>query len=235
MPPFRSILTVMQDRHTDNSPRHAFDGFRHPFHVEASGVPFQKADGAVVLLHGRGSTAREILQIMELLDGVDNIHAVAPQARDCDWYPGRFNDPLESNEPYLSDALGVIDRMLTQLIDAGMPTHTIFLGGFSQGACLSLEYLCRHPRKLGGVFALAGGLMGAPGTEWNRQGSADGTPVYLSCAEEDSFIPIDRVEESSHHLQQLGCEVTLHKFPGGEHRITEPQLEMVESMLNRLG
>lgn len=207
----------------------------HPFITEAAGSPFQKADGAVILLHGRGGTARDILQLVNYLDGIDNLHVVAPQAANNAWYPKPFMSLTSINEPHLSDALLVVDELLKQLTDAGMPRSNIFLGGFSQGACLALEYLCRNPQRLGGVFGLAGGLIGPPGSDWNTSGSAEGTPVYIGCAEQDPHIPLSRVHETVEHLQALDCQVTLHTFPGREHRITEAELHAVESMLNALG
>ncbi|AFG36211.1 alpha/beta hydrolase [Spirochaeta africana] len=207
----------------------------HPFLTEAAGVPFQKADGAVILLHGRGGTARDILQIVNYLDGIDNLHVVAPQAAGNAWYPQRFLAPLEQNQPHLDDALSVVDELVQQLLDAGLPRTSLFLGGFSQGACLAAEYLSRNPQQLGGVFCLAGGLIGPPGTTWSSPGSAAGTPVYLGCAELDPHIPIERVHETVNRLQQIGCKTELHTFTGSEHRITEAELHAVESMLNHLG
>lgn len=102
----------------------------HPFLTEAAGVPFQKADGAVILLHGRGGTARDILQIVNYLDGIDNLHVVAPQAAGNAWYPQRFLAPLEQNQPHLDDALSVVDELVQQLLDAGLPRTSLFLGGF---------------------------------------------------------------------------------------------------------
>ena len=207
----------------------------HPFTTEAAGVPFQNADGAVILLHGRGGTAHDILQLVHYLDGISNIHAVAPQAAGSSWYPHRFLAPLEQNEPYLSDALQVVHDLVTQLHQGGMPYEKIFIGGFSQGACLALEYLSRNPRRFGGVFGLAGGLIGPDGTAWNTQGSADGTPVFIGCAEKDPHIPIERVHATVESLSGLNCSTKLHTFAGMEHRITEAELHEVESMLNRLG
>lgn len=207
----------------------------HPFTTEAAGVPFQNADGAVILLHGRGGSAHDILQLINYLDGISNIHAVAPQASGNSWYPHRFLAPLEQNEPYLCDALEVVDDLVSQLIDGGMPSENIFIGGFSQGACLALEYLNRNPQRFGGVFGLAGGLIGPEGTAWNTQGSAGGTPVFIGCAENDPHIPLERVQATAESLTQLGCSVNLHTFAGMEHRITEAELHEVESMLNRLG
>lgn len=207
----------------------------HPFITEAAGVPFQTADGAVILLHGRGASARSILQLMEYLDGTDNLHAVAPQAAGNAWYPLPFLSPIADNEPHLSDALQVVDDLVSQLMNAGLSTRKIFIGGFSQGACLALEYLYRKPQRFGGVFGLAGGLIGPPGTTWNARGSAAGTPVFLGCAEQDGHIPLRRVQETAEVLRQLEADVTLHTFPGHEHRVTEAELHAVEAMLNSLG
>ncbi|GAB6088528.1 alpha/beta hydrolase [Spirochaeta dissipatitropha] len=207
----------------------------HPFSTEAAGVPFQKADGAVILLHGRGSNAREILHLRDYLDGVDNLHFVAPQAAGNSWYPESFLSPLAENAIHLDDALRVVDSLVHQFLQAGMTQEKIFLGGFSQGACLAAEYLCRNPRRFGGVFCLAGGLIGDDSTEWNSSGSAVGTPVYLACAEEDPYIPLSRVHRTKSQLELLDCRIDMHTFPGKEHRVTEAELHAIESMLNHLG
>jgi phospholipase/carboxylesterase len=188
--------------------------------VSSAGVPPERGAGAVVLLHGRGRIAEDILALAVPLAFPDFTY-LAPQAAARTWYPDRFLAPLEDNEPALSSALRGIDRLVAGLGAAGIGPERIVFVGFSQGACLAAEYVARRPRRYGGVAALIGGLFGPEGSRLDYEGYMDGTPVFLCTSDPDPFVPPVRVRETADVLRDMGAQVTLQIQEGTKHVITE--------------
>ena len=195
-----------------------------------AGVPLKQACAAMIMVHGRGSSADSILGLHAAIE-LDGIAYRAPQAAESSWYPLPFMSPIKKNEPSLSSALWVIGRVIDTIEDAGITPHKIMLLGFSQGACLVLEYAARHPRRYGGVFGLSGGLIGPPGTEWKVAGSLEDTPVFLGCSDIDFHIPKTRVQESSEFLRHIGGDVTERLYPGMPHTINQDEVAFVQSVM----
>ena len=198
--------------------------------VLMAGKPLADATAGMILLHGRGATAQSILSLSDHLQHPEFVY-LAPQAPGNQWYPNRFMTPLAGNEPYLSAALAVVDGLVEQLGQAGIPPEKIVLAGFSQGACLALEYAGRNARRYGGVIGFSGGLIGPPGTAWDFGGSLDGTPVFLGCSDVDFHIPAVRVEETAETLRRLGGDVTMRLYPGMDHTIVEDELVFARGMI----
>ena len=123
--------------------------------IYAAGAALEEASAAMILLHGRGATAADILSLSGELER-PGLAFVAPQAEGYVWYPNRFIAPVEQNEPYLSSALNLVDEILKIIEARGIPAERIFIGGFSQGACLAIEYVIRHPRRYGGLLGFSG-------------------------------------------------------------------------------
>jgi len=198
--------------------------------VLQAGVPLDRARAVGILLHGRGARAENILELARALRG-EGVAWLAPQAAGNTWYPNRFIAPIASNEPWLSSALGVVGDLVAQVESAGVDRTKILLGGFSQGACLALEYVVRHPARFGGVAGLSGGLIGPPGTTWATNGSLAGTPIFLGCSDVDFHIPKERVLESAEVLISLGAQVDTVLYPNMDHIINEDEVERVQRMI----
>ncbi len=199
----------------------------------ATGQPLDRARAAMVLIHGRGGTALDILTLADEL-AHPGFAYLAPQADGGSWYPYSFMAPIKDNEPYLSVALATVAAILLDLDRAGIgPDRTILLG-FSQGACLALEFAARYALRYGGVAGLSGGLIGPEGTSWKSKGSLAGTPVLLGCSDKDPHIPKERVLESADVLRRLGAEVTAHLYPRLGHTINEDELRRVRAMMAEL-
>lgn len=198
------------------------------------GLAPAEAKAALILVHGRGASAEGILRLAEELDA-PGFALLAPQAAGRSWYPRPFLAPLEENEPALSSALEVLRGLTASLAAAGIPHERIGLLGFSQGACLVLEFAARRPLRYGAVFGLSGGLIGPPGTVWPQDGSLAGTPVFLGCGDADPHIPAQRVRESAEALAALGAEVTLQLYSGLGHRVVPDELDRINERLRRLG
>jgi len=192
--------------------------------IESHGPALSGATCGLILLHGRGAGAADIMalgrRIAPELCGV-----LAPEASGNTWYPVSFLMPREQNEPDLSDALARIASMFATMADAGIPREKIVLGGFSQGACLSLEYVARNPGRYGGVFALSGGLIGPHIDAHDYNGLLERTPVFIGCSDIDPYIPVERVRESAAVMEHLGAEVDLRIYPGIAHTVVEDELE----------
>lgn len=199
--------------------------------VLMGGVLINRARAALVMIHGRGATAQSMLALASELPHPDFIY-VAPQAADNTWYPHSFLNPIASNEPYLSSALRAVGEVLTHLVEAGLPHERVLLLGFSQGACLALEYAARFARRYGGVVGLSGGLIGPEGTPRNYAGSLDSTPVFLGCSDNDFHIPAARVLHSAHVMRRLGGQVTERLYPNLGHTINDDELEHVRTLMN---
>jgi predicted esterase len=198
--------------------------------VRTAGAPLTRARAAMVMLHGRGATAEDILSLVPALAAPDFAYA-APQAGGNSWWPHSFLAPIASNEPGISSAMAAVADVLRQTAAAGIPPERTFLLGFSQGACLAAEFAARHARRYGGVAALSGGLVGPDGTPRDYSGSLEGTPVFLGCSDVDPHIPAKRVRESAEVLQRLGGEVTMRLYPGMGHQINEDEIAAVHVMM----
>jgi predicted esterase len=201
--------------------------------VLAAGEPLASAKAAMIMVHGRGASAEDILGLAAEVDQ-SGFAYLAPQAARSTWYPNSFLEPLASNEPGLSSGLAVIASLLAQLTAAGIgPERTILLG-FSQGACLALEFAARNAQRYGGVAGLSGGLIGPDSTPRDYPGSLDGTPTFLGCSDKDFHIPKQRVESSAAVLQQMGGKVTARLYPNMGHTVNQDELHFVQGMMEAL-
>ena len=202
--------------------------------VIRAGAPLAAARAAMILVHGRGASAEGMLGLADAFDASD-VAYVAPQARSGSWYPYSFMAPLSQNEPHLGNALKTLSSVVEDVEREGIPADRIVLLGFSQGACLALEFAARNARRFGGVVALSGGLIGPEGTPRNYAGSLASTPVFLGCSDVDSHIPLPRVHESAEVLTKLGGNVIEKIYPGMGHTIVQDEVDHVKKILQGLG
>jgi predicted esterase len=199
--------------------------------ILTAGTPLAAAQAAIILIHGRGASAYDIMELGVILDG-DNMALLAPQAANNTWYPYSFLAPIDQNEPYLSSALQVVGDLVARLEEAGIPAKKIILAGFSQGACLSSEFAARNARRYGGLLLFSGGLIGPPGTPRDYSGSLDGTPVFIGCSDIDAHIPLARVQETTAVLGALGADVTEKIYPRMGHTIIQDELDQARKIVD---
>jgi phospholipase/carboxylesterase len=188
------------------------------------------ARAAIIMLHGRGARAADILTLAEPLT-LPGFAYLAPEAAGDVWYPYPFLSPIESNQPWLSSALAKVEALLAQVAAAGIPPERTLLLGFSQGACLALEFAARHARRYGGVVGLSGGLIGPPDQPRSDQGSLEGTPFFLGCSAVDPFIPKEQVLRAARHLRELGGSGTERLYPNLDHSVNQDEIDFVRAML----
>src|SRR6266700_4774988 len=186
--------------------------------VLTAGEPLERAKAAMIMLHGRGASAEDILELAAQVNQ-PGFSYLAPQAAGHSWYPNSFLAPIASNEPGLSSGLAVISSLLAQVAEAGIGPECTILSGFSQGACLTLEFVARNAQRYGGVIGLSGGLIGPDGTPRDYPGSLEGTPIFLGCSDRDFHIHKERVELSAEVLQKMGGNVTMRLFHNMGHTV----------------
>ena len=201
--------------------------------VVTAGTPLGDARAALVCVHGRGATAKSILELAAAVD-TPGFCYLAPQAAHNTWYPNRFLAPIESNEPGISSGMAAIERAVTLATGAGIALQRVGLLGFSQGACLTLEYAARHATRYGAVIGLSGGLIGPDGTPRDYPGSFAGTPVFLGCSDIDPHIPLERVHDTAEVLERLGATVDVRIYPGMGHMVNQDELEAVSRLLGAM-
>jgi phospholipase/carboxylesterase len=197
--------------------------------VLRAGEPLGKARAAMILLHGRGASAEDIMTVGAEL-AQPGFAYLAPQAAGNAWYPNPFTAPLESNEPYLSSALEVVDSLLA-MVEETISADRVILLGFSQGACLTLEFASRNARRYGGVVGLSGGLIGPDGTPRDYPGGFAGTPVFLGCSDVDPHIKKERVLEAAGVFTGMGAAVTMRLYPGMGHTVNQDEIDSVRGIV----
>ena len=189
-----------------------------------AGQPLNDARAALILVHGRGATARSILELGAVLSQPDFAY-LAPQAGGSTWYPFSFLAPIPQNEPGITSGLRALADAVATVEASGIAAEKIVLGGFSQGACLASEFVARHARRYGGLLVFSGGLIGPPGTPRDYEGTLDGTPVFIGCSDVDPHIPIERVTETADVLTDLGGSVTQQIYPAMGHTIIQDEID----------
>lgn len=197
------------------------------------GSALEDAAGAVILLHGRGASASDILALADEMY-YPELTYLAPQAAGHTWYPNSFLAPLEQNEPWLSSALKKLQDIVESILTSGITRRNVVLLGFSQGACLSTEFVARHAHSYGGLIAFTGGLIGPPGTRFQYPGSLNGMKAFLGAGDPDPHVPWQRVEASASVLSAMGADVTLRRYPGMPHTVSKDEISSAKPILEGL-
>jgi phospholipase/carboxylesterase len=195
-----------------------------------SGLPVQQAGKAIVMLHGRGATAADIISLQRVLK-LDDMAIFAPQANGNTWYPYSFMAPVEQNQPALDAALALVGEVVSEIEAAGVPADQIYFAGFSQGACLTLEYTARNARRYGGIIAFTGGLVGQELAIGNYKGDFGQTPVFISTGNPDPHVPVSRVNESVAVLKGMNASVNEVIYPGRPHTILQEEIQLVNNTI----
>ncbi len=195
----------------------------HKKNILTAGKKIEEARQVLILLHGRGAPAEDILGLSRHLD-VDGFALMAPQATNYTWYPYSFLVPPKQNEPWLSSALQLLSDITGDVVAQGIREENIFFVGFSQGACLTLEFVTRNARRWGGAVAFTGGLIGDRIYRENYQGDFHQTPVFIGSSDPDAHVPVDRVKESTRILTEMNASVQEKIYPNLGHTISEDEI-----------
>lgn len=202
--------------------------------VLSAGCALSGAQRGLILLHGRGAAADDMLGLAQAFTLPPDLAVLAPQASGYVWYPQRFIVPPAQNEPHLSSALRRVDEVVGLALAAGIPAERIVIGGFSQGACLAAEYVIRSGRRWGGLLVFSGGFIGELGKARQPIARLDGTPVFLGCSDIDPHIPLSRVEETARLLEDMGAVVTKRIYPGMGHTINQDEITLAQQIISQV-
>jgi len=204
--------------------------YRHTKQVVSAGVPAEQAKKAIIMLHGRGASANSIISLKDHLE-LDDYAILAPQAAEHSWYPYSFMAPVENNQPALYSALDVIGELVDDLKQKGIAQENIYFLGFSQGACLTLEYTGRSAGRYGGIIAFTGGLIGEQLVKGNYEGDFNSTPVLITTGDPDPHVPVSRVNDSVEILKELNADVALKIYKGRQHTISHEEIVLANEIL----
>ncbi len=202
----------------------------HKKEIVYSGKALDEAKRALIFIHGRGATAESMLPLADHLD-LDDFAILAPQATRNTWYPYSFLMPADKNEPWLTGALDLLDDMVGDLRKKGFSSEQIFISGFSQGACLSLEFAARNARRWGGIMAFTGGLIGEEINTENYKGDFEGTPVFIGTSDPDPHIPVTRARDSARIIQSMNAQVKLEVYPDIGHTVIPEELDVANAFV----
>ena len=202
----------------------------HKKNIQKAGKSLNVAKKALIMVHGRGANARDILGLASHLN-VSEYALLAPEATNNSWYPYSFLVKPEQNEPWLSSALNLLEEVVDEITEQGFTRENIYFLGFSQGACLTLEYVTRNAQKFGGVVAYTGGLIGDKINQENYSGNFNGTPIFIGIGNPDPHVPLERVNESVSILEKMNAKVELQVYDGRPHTISQDEIEEANRMV----
>ena len=204
----------------------------HPKNLKYSGKPLEEAQKALIMIHGRGALAEDVLRVADHLD-CEDFALIAPQAYNNSWYPLSFLAPENKNQPWLNSALDLLGLLEKDLVSAGIPTENIYFFWLSQGACLTLEYLTRNAKKYGGVIAIIGGLIGENLNTGNYITDFQGTRIYLGTSDPDLHVPVKRVKRTGDILRSKNANVDLKVFKNAGHTILREEISEANAFVFR--
>ena len=202
----------------------------HQKKIIKQGKSLSEAKQALIMIHGRGASAADILSIASYLD-VKDFALLAPEAGGNTWYPYSFMAPQKENEPWLSSALNLVDETVNEIVNAGIAKENIFLLGFSQGACLTLEYVTRNAARYGGVIAFTGGLIGDRIYSENYKGDFEQTPIFIGSSDPDPHVPVERVNETATILSEMNASVTKKIYSNMGHTVNQDEIDAANMIL----
>jgi phospholipase/carboxylesterase len=200
-------------------------------HFRATGTPLERAAHALIMIHGRGASAESMMPMASYLSLPENTAVLAAQAPKNTWYPSSFIAPVEVNQPDLDQALALIHSLVEQIVAAGISKQKIYFLGFSQGACLTLEYISRNATRYAGVVAFTGGLIGEELVRDQYQGDFEQTPILISTSNPDHHVPLRRVKDSGCQLERMNAKITVVAYPGKPHNITDEEMELANKVI----
>jgi phospholipase/carboxylesterase len=202
----------------------------HKKNIVTAGKELSVTSKVLILLHGRGGSAEDILSLSSHLD-VKDYSLIAPQATNNTWYPFSFIAPPSQNEPWLSSALDLLKELTDDLLNKGISSENIYFAGFSQGACLTLEFAARNAKKWGGVVAFTGGLIGDRIYGENYKGDFEGTPVFIGTGNPDPHVPVERVYATTNILKNMNASVTEKVYNNMGHTINQDEIDNANKLV----
>lgn len=204
--------------------------YTHMKNIVTAGVPVHEAKKALIMIHGRGASAESMIPLSNYLQ-LEDTAIFAPQADRHSWYPTSFIEPVEMNQPALDSALHLLSELVDEIVAAGIQRDQIYFLGFSQGACLTLEYVTRNAKRYAGVVAFTGGLIGEQLAMENYKGDFVGTPVLITTSDPDTHVPLSRVKETESILKDMNAGVSMRAYQRKQHTITNEEIDLANKLI----
>jgi len=205
------------------------DMYTHSKNIVTAGTAIEKAKSAMIMIHGRGASAESMIPLAQYLK-LEDVAIFAPQAAKHSWYPTSFIEPIEMNQPALDSALQMINGLVDDIIKGGIPAEKIYFLGFSQGACVALEYTTRNATKYAGIIAFTGGLIGKQLQMENYTGDFGQTTVLITTSDPDFHVPLKRVKESAGIMEGMNAKLHVVAYPGKQHTITNEEIDLANDI-----
>lgn len=202
----------------------------HTLDIKTGGKSLNEAEKVLIMIHGRGGSAQDIVSLSQHLN-VKDYALLAPQATNGTWYPFSFMAPVEQNEPWLSSAVEMVGKTVQTALDGGIKSENIYFFGFSQGACLTLEFLARNAQKFGGAAAIIGGVIGEKIDRENYKGDFAQTPIFLGTSNPDFHVPVERVYATANILKEMNADVTEKIYANFGHSINQEEIEWANALI----
>ena len=202
----------------------------HTKKIVAAGKNLEDAEKALIMIHGRGANANDILSVADYLN-INDFALLAPEATNNTWYPYSFMAPASQNEPWLTSSLNLIKDLVNEITEKGITSENIYFLGFSQGACLTLEFVARNAAKYGGVVAFTGGLIGDSIHLENYTGDFNKTPIFIGSSNPDPHVPVQRVYETAKVLKNMNATVTQKLYNDMGHTISQDEIDMADKFV----
>lgn len=202
----------------------------HSKDIKIGGRAIEDADKALIMIHGRGASAQDILRLAPHLS-VEDYALLAPQATNHTWYPFSFMAKREKNKPWLTSALDILAELVQDIVDKGIKKENIYFLGFSQGACLTLEYVTRNATRYGGVVAFTGGVIGEEINLDNYSGDFAETPIFIGTGNPDSHVPVQRVLDTQDILKKMNAKVMLEIYNNKPHSISPQEIAQANAFV----
>lgn len=197
-------------------------------------LPSDPAEAAnsnvLILIHGRGDTSEKILKLFDRLN-LPEFTCVAPQAENNAWYPKGFMAPMNENQPFLDNGLTLVKELTNKVLATGIKAKNLYFAGFSQGACLAVDFAARNAQRYGGVVAFSGGLIGDTLEKDRYSRDFAGTPIYLGASKTDSWVPASRIDESEQWLNKMNAQVDKHYFNDNDHTVRDEEIAIARALL----
>lgn len=189
------------------------------------GKKLEEAGKVLIMLHGRGASAEDILSLSSYFKLDNDFAIMAPQATNHTWYPYSFLAEPSQNEPFLSSAIDLLDNIVNEIVSKGVAKDKIYFLGFSQGACLTLEFVTRNATRWGGAIAFTGGLIGDKLYAEKYKGDFEGTPIFIGTSDPDFHVPVQRVKDSTSLLTNMNANVKEIVYKDMGHTIIQEEMD----------
>jgi phospholipase/carboxylesterase len=155
------------------------------------------------------------------------VHFVLPRAPSGSWYDAKAVAALT---PLTKFQVVTSLQLLRDVIEELPKEIPLLLAGFSQGACLALEYALAFGPWRGGLVCFTGCRVGAANDD-RPKSDLNGLPVYLSGSNADPWIPVSALAEATAELANARARLRCDIIPGRTHEVSSIEVATLDAAL----